>query len=275
MFNSNKISLFLVVLTVPYFTSAFSVKPGRCPHAQYASSGWTCSAEGDDSMCSNNYKCCPLTNGMACFEACPTFDQPCSLTCQFGYKVDPSPCETCECADNPCSTTTCPLGTKCAVSMYEPCGIKGRCGLKTSCIDDPAQLEGLDLTPKPGNCPNYWPLGGGGLTACKGPDAICGGTEKCCQAPGGMTFMPNAFENPSSYCVKPCQDLSDCILTCPRGLDIEGGCHVCKCAPDPCATVTCLPGERCELLPTPCAHYPGRPPCPLYPVCRKLSNRQV
>ncbi|CAF1683282.1 unnamed protein product, partial [Didymodactylos carnosus] len=23
---------------------------------------------------------------MACFEACPTFDQPCSLTCQFGYK---------------------------------------------------------------------------------------------------------------------------------------------------------------------------------------------
>ncbi|CAF1659668.1 unnamed protein product, partial [Didymodactylos carnosus] len=56
--------------------------------------------------------------------------------------------------------------------------------LKTNFIDDPTQLEGLDLTPKPGNCPNYWPAGGGGAKTYIGPDALCGGIEKCYEAAG-------------------------------------------------------------------------------------------
>ena len=238
---------------------------GRCPSPQFVSSGLPCTSEGDDSVCPWDYKCCPLINGMKCFGPCPEFAQPCSLHCPFGLKVDASPCTVCECADDPCLSNECPLGTKCISQDYTPCAIPGRCGLKTQCVDDPSIH--VDPTPKPNNCPDYWPSMGAGLRTCQGPDALCPGDKKCCQAPVSPMFNPS--NTPVAYCADPCQDISKCTLQCSHGLVIEGGCRVCRCAPDPCDSITCTAGEYCQLLPTPCAHFPGRPPCPLMPVCMR------
>ena len=243
-------------------------RSGRCPAAQYVSSSLSCSTEGDDSVCPWDYKCCPLTNGMKCFSPCPKFVKPCNLECSFGLNVNPSPCTICECAPDPCLTASCPLGTKCITKDYEPCAIKGRCGLKTQCVTDPSIQ--VDPNPKPKKCPDYWPLMGGGLQACQGPDALCPGEQKCCRSPSmiGVLGAPNSV---ASYCVDPCEDLSKCTLQCSHGLKINGGCRICECAPDPCEKISCPPGEICRLLPTPCAFYPGRPPCPMAPVCMKRN----
>lgn len=244
-----------------------NIRNGRCPSPQYVSSGLSCSTEGDDSVCPWNYKCCPLTDGMRCFHACPEFAQPCELECPFGLKVEPSPCTVCECAPDPCLTTTCPLGTKCTTKEYEPCAIKGRCGLTTKCITDTSIH--VDPTPKPKNCPTFWPTNGGDLRTCNGPDALCPGAQKCCQSPLTNYFDPSG--STVSYCVEPCEDLSNCTLQCGHGLIIDGGCRVCKCAPNPCDSVKCAADEKCKLLPPPCAYYPGRPPCSMVPVCMKSN----
>ncbi len=259
--------LFLIILFVVFLNSVSTstIRNGRCPSPQYAFSGLSCTTEGDDSACPEDYKCCPLTNGMKCFSSCPEFVQPCTLQCPFGLKVDPSPCTICECAPDPCLSTVCPLGTKCITKDYEPCAIKGRCGLSTECVNDPSIH--VDPTPKPKNCPNYWPSMGNGLQTCRGPDALCPGDEKCCQAPSMNNFhSPDAA---SSYCVHPCEDTSNCTLQCSHGFIIDGGCRICQCALNPCDKITCPTGEICQLLPTPCAYFPGRPPCPLMPVCMK------
>jgi len=245
-------------------------RTGRCPTPQFVSSALTCSSEGDDDVCPWNYKCCPLTNGMNCFAPCPEFAKPCNIQCPFGLKVDPSPCTACECAEDPCLSRTCPLGTKCISEEYKPCAIKGRCGLTTQCVDDPSIH--VDPTPKPKNCPDYWPSMGAGLRACRGPDALCPGEEKCCQAP--MNNI-DPVDSVTSYCTQPCEDLSNCTLDCPRGLDIDGGCRVCRCAPNPCDAVTCAADETCQLLPPPCAYFPGRPPCPMAPVCMKKNGGSI
>ncbi|CAF4130994.1 unnamed protein product, partial [Rotaria magnacalcarata] len=91
-----------------------SAQRGRCPHPQYPSRGLSCSTEDDDSICPWNYTCRPLTN------------------------VDQSPCTVCKCAADLCLTTTCHLGTKCTTQKYQPCAIKGRCGVTTKCIIDPS-----------------------------------------------------------------------------------------------------------------------------------------
>ena len=263
--------LLLVILFVLSLESASAsrARSGRCPSPQYVSSSLPCSREGHDSACPQDYECCPLINGMKCFSACPEFAQPCTLQCPFGLKVDPSPCTVCECAPDPCLSTTCPLGTKCNTTDYEPCAIPGRCGLRIKCIDDPSIH--VDPTPKPKNCPGYWPSMGNGLQTCNGPDALCPGEEKCCQAPSLNNFdLPDAA---TSYCVQPCEDISNCSLQCPHGLSIDDRCQLCQCAPDPCEGVTCPEGETCQLLPTPCAHFPGRPPCPLLPVCLNTKSR--
>jgi len=247
-----------------------TTRTGRCAHPQYISSGLSCSTEGEDSVCPWDYKCCPLTDGMKCFAPCPEFAQPCNIQCPFGLKIGSSPCTVCECAEDPCLSTTCPLGTKCISEQHKPCAIEGRCGLAVRCIDDPSIH--VDPTPKPNKCPDYWPSMGAGLRTCRGPDALCPGDEKCCQAP------MNNFDTPDSvvsYCVKPCEDISSCTLNCPHGLVIDGGCRLCQCAPSPCDTVTCPAGEICQLLPTPCAHFPGRPPCPMMPVCRKNNGGSI
>lgn len=256
----------LLLLTVLALQSGTlgSTRPGRCPFAQYAFSGLSCTSEGDDSACPDNYKCCPLTNGMNCFEPCPELAQPCTIQCPFGLKVDPSPCTKCECAEDPCPSTTCPLGTKCVTKDYLPCAIPGRCGVTTDCVDDPSIH--VDPTPKPKNCPDYWPNMGSGLRACRGPDNLCPGEQKCCQAPANKFDPP---ESAISYCVQPCESIANCTLQCPHGLAIDGGCRVCRCAPDPCAGTICPPGQACRPLPAPCAHFPGRPPCPLLPVCMR------
>ncbi|UJR20620.1 hypothetical protein I4U23_023745 [Adineta vaga] len=255
--------LLLTVLSINTVTFGIT-RNGRCPSAQYAFSGLPCTSEGDDSPCPDDYKCCPLTNGMNCFSSCPEFTQPCTIQCPFGLKVDPSPCTTCECAPDPCLSDTCPLGTKCIVKDYEPCAIPGRCGKTTGCIYDPSIH--VDPTPKPKNCPEYWPTMGSGLRQCQGPDRLCPGEEKCCQAP---TNNFNFLDTPVSYCVQPCEDISNCTLQCSYGLAIDGGCRVCQCNRDPCEGKVCPPGEACRPLPAPCAHFPGRPPCPLMPVCMK------
>jgi hypothetical protein len=245
-------------------------RDGRCPYPQYVSSGLSCASEGDDNVCPWNYKCCPLTNGMNCFTPCPAFTQPCTIQCLFGLKVDPSPCTVCECAEDPCLSATCPLGTKCISEDYKPCAIDGRCGLTTRCIDD-LSIH-VDPTPKPKNCPDYWPSMGAGLRTCRGPDALCPGDEKCCQAPMNNMALPGSV---LSYCVQPCEDLSNCTLSCSHGLAIDGGCRVCRCTPDPCSTITCPAGETCRLVPPPCAHFPGRPPCSMVPICMKNNAASI
>ncbi|CAF3257398.1 unnamed protein product [Rotaria socialis] len=242
-----------------------SAQTGRCPHPQYVSSGLSCSTEGDDSVCPWNYTCCPLTDGMKCFSPCPEFSAPCTLDCPFGLKVDQSPCTVCKCAAHPCLTTTCPLGTKCTLQEYQPCAIKGRCGVTTKCIIDPSIP--IDPNSKPKKCPDYWPVMGNGLQACVGADSLCPGEQKCCKAPQMNHF--NLQDSPVSYCVQPCEDLSNCTLQCSHGFTIDGGCRICQCAPNPCDTISCPPGQMCQLLPAPCAFYPGRPPCPMFPTCMK------
>jgi len=255
--------LFLILLTITS-VMASNTRTGRCPSPQFVSSGLSCKTEGDDSVCPWNYKCCPLTNGMNCFAPCSELTQPCNLQCPYGLKVDQSPCTVCECAPNPCLSTECPLGTKCITQEYEPCAIKGRCGFGTQCVNDPSIV--VDPTPKPKNCPDYWPSMGSGLQACVGPDALCPGDQKCCRFPMNNFGPPGGA---SSYCVQPCEDISKCTLQCKHGYVIDGGCRLCQCAPDPCDRLTCPPGETCRLLPTPCAHFPGRPPCPMMPTCMK------
>ncbi|CAF4078136.1 unnamed protein product [Rotaria magnacalcarata] len=58
-----------------------------------------------------------------CFSRCPEFSAPCTLDCPFA---------------DLCLTTTCHLGTKCTTQKYQPCAIKGRCGVTTKCIIDPS-----------------------------------------------------------------------------------------------------------------------------------------
>ncbi|CAF1286292.1 unnamed protein product [Adineta steineri] len=256
--------LLLTIISIKIVIKAEIILNGQCPSPRYVSSGLSCSTEGDDSPCPWDYKCCPLIDGMKCFSPCPEFTQPCTIQCPFGLKVDPVPCYVCECASDPCLSTTCPLGTKCISKDFEPCAIKGRCDMKTECIDDPSIH--VDPTPKPKKCPDYWSSVGNNLQACKGPDALCPGEEKCCQAPANNFGPPNGA---GSYCVQPCDDISNCTLQCPHGLVNNGSCQFCQCAPDPCDGITCAFGETCRLLPTPCAHFPGRPPCPLTPVCMK------
>jgi hypothetical protein len=221
------------------------------------------STEGDDSDCPWDYKCCPLIDAMKCFAPCPELDEPCNLQCPFGLKMQASPCTVCECAPDPCLSAVCPLGTKCISKEFTPCAIQGRCGFNTQCITDPS--IDVDPTPKPNTCPQYWPSMGSGLRTCRGPDNLCPGQQKCCQAP--MMDYFGSPDNTVSYCVEPCQDLSNCALQCSHGMAIEGGCRICRCLPDPCSSITCPPDQSCQLLPTPCAYFPGRPPCPMLPVC--------
>ncbi|CAF4992478.1 unnamed protein product, partial [Rotaria sp. Silwood1] len=162
---------------------------------------------------------------------------------------------------------SCPLGTKCITQEYEPCAIKGRCGLKTQCVIDPSIH--VDPTPKRNNCPDYWPIMGSGLQACRGPDALCPGKQKCCQAPSRDFF--ESQDSAVSYCVEPCKDISKCTRQCRYGFVIDGGCRLCRCARDPCHKIKCAADEECQLLPPPCAYYPGRPPCALIPVCIKRN----
>lgn len=262
--------LFLILITVVSFTTEITAltSTGRCPHPQYVSSGLSCVTEGDDSVCPWNYTCCPLIDGMKCFSPCPEFAQPCTLDCPFGLKVNQSPCTVCECASDPCLSTTCPKGKMCITKDFEPCAIKGRCGIQTQCVIDPSVV--VDPTPKPKNCPDYWPVMASGLPPCIGADSLCPGEQKCCRAPGMNNFNFENSEN--SYCVDPCEDLSNCTLQCSHGLTISGGCRICQCAPNPCDTISCAPDETCQLLPAPCAFYPGRPPCPMFPVCMKKNN---
>ncbi|CAF2496251.1 unnamed protein product [Rotaria sp. Silwood2] len=240
-------------------------RDGRCPQPQYVFSDLPCSTEREDDVCPWNYKCCPLIDGMKCFGPCHDFTEPCNLECPFGLKVDPSPCTICECAPDPCLSTSCPLGTKCITQEYEPCAVKGRCGLKTQCVTDPSIH--VDLTPKPNNCPDYWPVMGGGLQTCSGLDALCPDKQKCCRAPFMNQF--NLQDSAISYYVEPCEDISKCTLQCSHGLVIDGGCRLCRCAPNPCDRIKCAADEKCRLLPPPCVYYPGRPPCALVPACMK------
>lgn len=251
-----------IALCVTFVVSTNLTRPGRCPYPQYAFSGLSCSIEGDDSPCPSNYKCCPLTNGMNCFEPCAELAQPCTLRCPFGFKINPSPCTICECESDPCLTTVCPLGTKCITKDYEPCAIPGRCGITTQCIDDPSIQ--VDPTPKPNNCPDYWPQSPSIFRSCRGPDRLCPGAQKCCQSPS-LDF--GSSDGASSFCVEPCKDIFKCALQCKWGLLIKNYCLICKCAPDPCCGTNCPRGQVCQALPTPCAFYPGRPPCPLLPAC--------
>lgn len=261
----------LILLAVASLHAAVATtRDGRCPYPQHVSSALSCSREGEDDVCPWNYKCCPLTNGMNCFAPCSEFTEPCNVRCPFGLKLGDSACTVCECADDPCLSTTCPLGMKCTSKEYQPCALEGRCGWTTQCVDDPSIV--VDPTPKPKRCPDYWPSMGGGLRACNGPDALCPGEEKCCQAPM-HNFGP--LGSTTSYCTQPCEDLSNCTLSCPRGLAIDGGCRVCRCAPDPCDAVQCAAGETCQLVPTPCAYFPGRPPCPMGAVCMSQNGGPI
>ena len=259
------INLLWTILTLNIAVSTISgiTRSGRCPSAQYVSSGLPCSAEGEDDVCPWNYKCCPLTDGMKCFGPCPELAEPCQLRCPFGFKVNPSPCTLCECAEDPCLTASCPLGTKCISEQYTPCAISGRCGFKAKCIDDPSIY--VDPTPKPNQCPDYWPTMGAGLRSCRGPDALCPGSQKCCASPA-MNHFGDLNEG-TGYCVDPCEDLSNCKLACSRGLAVQGACRICQCASDPCDGIQCASNQSCQLLATPCAYYPGRPPCPMFPIC--------
>lgn len=250
-----------------------NTRSGRCPHPQYAFSSLPCSEEGNDAVCPSNYKCCPLTDGMKCFAPCSDLAEPCLLQCEFGFKVQISPCTTCECAENPCLTRRCPLGTTCRPKMYEPCAEEGRCGFTTECIRDP--MNETDPIVKPDNCPDYWPQlmsGTDGLLGCVGSDGLCPGKQKCCQAPAADSRFPGSSgpidsETPNNYCVDPCKSIESCTLTCKYGLRIVGGCRTCECNSDPCATVKCAPPAQCIALPTPCFHYPGSLPCPFVGVC--------
>ena len=254
--------VFFALLSCQSVAVGEATRTGRCPSPQYVSSGLPCSTEGDDSVCPWDYKCCPLIDGMKCFGPCPEFAEPCNLQCPFGLKVE-SPCTVCECAADPCLSATCPLGTKCLSKEYTPCAIQGRCGFTTECVDDPSIH--VDPTPKPNNCPDYWPSMGAGHQTCRGPDALCPGLQKCCQSPMMDHFGPPG--GATSSCVDPCEDISQCTLQCSHGYVIEGGCRLCQCAPNPCDAISCPPDQPCQLLPTPCAHFPGRPPCPMMPVC--------
>ena len=251
-----------LVASIALIASANLTRSGRCPNAQYAFSGLSCSAEGDDSPCPDEYKCCPLTNGMRCFKSCPEFAKPCTIQCPFGFKVYSRPCTICECADNPCLSTLCPLGTKCIPKEHEPCAISGRCGITAQCIED-SSLR-LDSAPKPNNCPEYWPPRVSNLRSCHGPDSLCPGAEKCCQARSSDSELSNGL---GSYCVQPCKDISDCNLRCPWGFVVKSRCRLCQCVPDPCEGILCGPGESCHAFPIPCVFEQGRMPCPLLTVC--------
>lgn len=263
--------LFAVLAAVYLHVAIATTRDGRCPNPQYVSSALSCSREGDDDICPWNYKCCPLTNGMNCFAPCPELAEPCDLQCPFGLKLGNSPCTVCECADDPCLSATCPLGMKCISKAYQPCAIEGRCGMTTQCVDDPSVV--VDPTPKPKRCPDYWPSMGGGLRACNGPDSLCPGEEKCCQAPMFNHFGP--LGGASSFCTQPCEDLTDCNLSCPLGTAVDGGCRVCRCQPDPCDALNCAEDEICQHFPTPCAHFPGRPPCPMGAGCVNMNGGSI
>ncbi|CAF1052413.1 unnamed protein product [Rotaria sordida] len=111
-----------------------------------------------------------------------------------------------------------------------------------------------------------------GLRACHGPDALSTGEEKYCQAPM-HNFGP--LGSATSYCVQSCEDISNCTLSCPLGLAIDGGCRVCRCAPNPYDTMTCAADETCRLVPPPCAYFPGRPLCPMALVCMNNNGGSI
>ena len=210
---------------------------------------------------------------MQCFAPCPELPRRCRLKCQFGYKVDPSPCTICECAENPCLSATCPLGTTCTPKPYTPCAVPGRCGFTVDCVRN--SMNDTNPVIKPNNCPDYWPQlmsGTDGSVGCVGSDALCPGDQKCCEAPisdfrSGPSAQPSESSGTNSFCVNPCISIENCTLECSFGVRISGGCRLCECLPDPCQDVTCPAGQQCRPLPAPCAYYPGRPPCPLLPVC--------
>jgi hypothetical protein len=207
---------------------------------------------------------------MKCFEPCPPWKQRCRLKCPFGLKVDVSPCTTCQCADDPCLSTTCPRGSICTAEKYRPCAIDGKCGFIGKCSRDPSAST-FPTTVKPKNCPDYWPEmrdGKDRLLQCNDSDSECPNDEKCCLGPPPFRGPPPDW-TPVSYCAKPCDSIADCTLTCQLGLRVQGGCRVCECNVDPCTTTSqiCPAGKRCRALPAPCYHYDGSPPCPLIDTC--------
>jgi len=257
----------------PKVVPTADTRPGRCPHPQYAFSSLPCSVEGNDTVCPWNYKCCPLTQGMQCFAPCIEWAKPCNIKCEYGLEVNPSPCTICKCAEDPCLSRTCPRGTSCKVKEYEPCAFKGKCGYTTECVKVPSNVT--EPITKPKRCPDYWPqmfYQASSLVHCDSSDAECPGDQKCCEGPAasdrfGSYPGSSSSDGPVSYCADPCESLDTCTLNCPLGLQVEGGCQICQCAVDACLTTTCPPGKKCQLLPAPCAHYPGMPPCPKLPVC--------
>lgn len=260
------------ILTICLVLITVDTRPGRCPHPQYAFSSLPCSEEGNDTVCPSNYKCCPLTQGLQCFAPCPEWSKPCNRKCKFGLQVTSSPCTTCKCAKNPCLNRKCPRGTLCNVKKYEPCVYKGRCGYTTECVNK--RWNVTEPITKPKRCPDYWPEilnNADSLVKCTSSDAQCPGDQKCCAGPSvtdGDNPSNDLFSyEPGNYCADPCKSLDTCTLNCPHGFEVQGGCQICKCIKDGCLTTTCPPGQTCYFVPTPCAQYPGMPPCQKLPIC--------
>ena len=256
-----------LTVSIPLVTITADTRPGRCPHPQYAFSSLPCSAERNDTVCPWDYKCCPLTNGMQCVTPCRVWPKPCRLACPFGLKVSPSPCTTCECDEDPCLKRLCLRGTVCNRTEYKPCAFKGECGLTTSCVRN--MSSNVSPLTKPKLCPDFWPglsPGRNRLQLCEDSDGVCPGEQKCCNGPPSNP-KASRLSKPASYCVDPCENVTNCSLRCPLGVQVIGGCRVCQCVEDPCLTKSCSPNQQCELRATSCASYPGSAPCPLVAVC--------
>ncbi|XP_015589222.1 papilin isoform X3 [Cephus cinctus] len=104
------------------------------------------------------------------------------IRCPYGKEafVDSQDCERCRCVD-PCTSRTCPEGTKCAITLVP--------------INDGTEYVGTcRSTTKPGRCPNV-----SNSTRCEQEctsDADCAGESKCCNNGCGTSCLEPAPEEP-------------------------------------------------------------------------------
>ncbi|CAF3804797.1 unnamed protein product [Rotaria sp. Silwood1] len=122
-------------------------------------------------------------------------------------------------------------------------------------------------TNRNGRCPSPQFIASGLSCSTVGNDSVCPCNYKCCRALSMNSIDPS--NSRPSYYVQPCEDLRNCTLKCPYGLDINAGCPICQYGRGGCNENTCRSRETCQLISSPCRYVPGQRICPSWVVCVK------
>ncbi|PNF36509.1 Amyloid beta A4 protein [Cryptotermes secundus] len=163
----------------------------------------------------------------------------CAQICEYGFKVDPSGCPTCEC-DNPCAGFQCSPTEQCIAVRDEDCS-GFLCTTSPQC--QPMCREGFPLMD---------PLNGA-VVQCTAEEAVCPDTHVCTYVPGrgSRVCCPQMLEVDHTE-LGACPILTSCnnVTLCHVDADCEDNSRC--CFSNQCGTV-CMrdedrPPSMCEYL---------------------------